>query len=406
MAPMDSGPPRCGPGFPLRVEVRCESREGIEEIIVVPLGQTALDSQMTVEQLLKFVQQRVQRVNAEDLEALHLDSGIGGRFFPEDLVEQVLQKGDVLYARPEQFLAAARQPSVHSPPSLQRKGSVGVSGGGKGKGRGGGSSNVPRPPQRPPPAFAVAAAAEAGKAKVPSMHAKAAEEEDYDDKLADYEEEAPGQHAGPPGPAEDDMSDLEEESQAAPQAAASWMGRKAGNAAVPRRGSVAMSATGGGARHERSRSPMRANSYRNGGSDPDLVGGGSQGDPSRWPPLHKAVYDGDYEQVRRLLASGADVNEILVGSGQRTAIYYAMSFNAYEILELLLSQEGIRVDTKMKAGKVGGHLTPLEMAKRDGPHSETYQLFVKHGHLPVSEDETAASGFHNSLLRPRQPFPR
>ncbi len=53
-------------------------------------------------------------------------------------------------------------------------------------------------------------------------------------------------------------------------------------------------------------------------------------------PLHKAVSDGDIEQVKKLIEDGADINA--QNDLGRTPIYYAIERNHIDLVKLLISK--------------------------------------------------------------------
>lgn len=107
-----------------------------------------------------------------------------------------------------------------------------------------------------------------------------------------------------------------------------------------------------------------------------------EGRAGKWPPLLKAVYDGDLPRVRELLHAGEDVNCTMPGAGQKTPIYYAVRFEHTEIARLLLTIPGIDVHRQMRSGRGGSWTTPIEAAKEGGTTSGIYQVFVDEGLVP------------------------
>lgn len=107
----------------------------------------------------------------------------------------------------------------------------------------------------------------------------------------------------------------------------------------------------------------------NGGSESELKKG-------KWTPFLRAVYDGDYERTRDLMAQGVDVNETMTGAGQKTAIYYSIVFEHVSILQLLLSAPDIDIHRQMRRGRSSVWTTPLDTAKDTGPGHPVYKAFA------------------------------
>jgi ankyrin repeat protein/beta-lactamase regulating signal transducer with metallopeptidase domain len=86
--------------------------------------------------------------------------------------------------------------------------------------------------------------------------------------------------------------------------------------------------------------------------------------------LHKAAADGDLEQVKKLIAQGADINA--KDSQKRTALQYASEKGHAEVARLLISH-GAYVNANF-----AGHRTPLHYAAMTG-NKRTVELLLSKG---------------------------
>ena len=87
--------------------------------------------------------------------------------------------------------------------------------------------------------------------------------------------------------------------------------------------------------------------------------------------IHDAAASGDIEQVKELLASGTDMDE--VDGKQRTALHHAARRGHVAIVELLI-ERGADVNPREA---ISGH-TPLHLAERWG-HEDAAAVLVANG---------------------------
>mmetsp|Transcript_34127 Transcript_34127/g.106182 ORF Transcript_34127/g.106182 Transcript_34127/m.106182 type:complete len:385 (-) Transcript_34127:16-1170(-) len=330
-------------GLPVRVQVRCVASAGDgEEVIVVPLV-LAYTSNWTVADLLQLVRERVQRVPAEDVEELELDCSGGGRLHEEDTLEAVLRDGDVLRSS-----AGVRRSSRMPLASI----TVPEAAAGSRSDAWARRSRLSVSPAAP----ASYAELEAGYARVFGAGLGSEQAEESDESPTPP---APGVHCTRSG-------------QSAGAGCASCTSSHAHTSTSWRRQASSSSGL-------RSRSPPLRTRCT-------LAPGGQDG---KWPPLLRAVYDGDEQMVKDLLRGGADVNCTMTGAGQKTPIYYAIRFDNAGLVQLLLRQPGVDVHRKMRSGRAGSWTTPLEAAREAGPGTGVHRAFVAHGLLPAAADEPA-----------------
>ncbi|CAE8664308.1 unnamed protein product, partial [Polarella glacialis] len=373
-----------------RIQVRCVSRAGFEESLVVPL-----QSLQTVGDLLQLVRQRVRRVPAADVAELELDGPAGGRLYEEDELHSLLNVGDTIRSCPSEGFESPAAPEFPAPPTRTTRHLAG--------------QRVGHRPAWHRPGRSQEHASE-------NYVQQAAEEFDEDGQdlamkiaiVSLREEASEDGSATPPPPGscgvdrEGTFSSIIERgereflgSESAGGATSStrrsiqaWQMPERedvyGSRAPPplpaedprahRRGAplsdayclndddlAAMNAA-------RSRSPRRSVTANNASWTEE---------DSKWPALLKAVYDGDMRRAQELLRRGADVN--CVGSGQRTPIYYAIRFETVDIARMLLRHPDIDLTLEMKAGK--GWCTPLEAVKQTGAGTAIYKVFQEEGML-------------------------
>jgi len=108
------------------------------------------------------------------------------------------------------------------------------------------------------------------------------------------------------------------------------------------------------------------------------------GREEKWPPLLRAVHDGDLQGAKRLLQDGADINCTMSRTGQKTPLYYAVRFVMPDFVRLFLSHPDVDVHREMKSGRGSNRTTPLKAAVEDGPRTSIYKAFVEAGFLPAS----------------------
>jgi len=362
-----------------RVRVRCVSRSGAEEeTLVVPVP-TAPG--WTVGNLLERVRQRARNVPAEDLEELELDAAQGGRFFPEDQLEDVLQDGDLL-------LCTCAQPTRSKLMGLapREPGSWWV------------REQAPEAagPEMGPAAWAQAsrnAELEAGYAQV------FGEEGAGEDECGESDESptppAPGSFPGKGGPGGGSRPSSRAAYAYQAKGAGSRPLARAGAAPGTRRRMPILPASHPGA-SARSRTPTRRPRVRlvpplthlrsaDGvdSRDPEAAASAAvpEGREAKWPPLLRAVYEGDLQATEELLRRGADVNCTMSGAGQKTPIYYAIRFEVPHMVRLLLEHPDLDVHREMRSGRGGSWTTPLQAAREAGPSSGVYQAFAEAGLL-------------------------
>lgn len=374
-----------------RVRVRCVSRTGDdEETLLVPVAGA---SSWTVASLLQRVRERVRHVPKEDLQELELD-GSGGRLHLDDHLEEVLKDGDLLVctvsrtSRPVRLVPAA-----------------GSGGHAYGDARAGGYGRLHLWPAPRPQGNNGNADLEAGYARVFGSEAGPG----HDDG-GDEDEEESDESPTPPAPG---MYGVAVGSRPSPRSTYGlargpgyvipgiWRTRQQqalGGAVAgattpappappaPPASPTVPAALGRG----RSRSPMARRTHCE-MAPPTTTWSAIEKDgrESKWPPLLRAVYDGDLETAEELLRQGADVNCTMPGAGQKTPIYYAVRFEVPELVRLLLNHPDVDVHREMRLGRGGSWTTPLEAAREAGPTSGVYQAFVEHGLLEGKAVEAA-----------------
>lgn len=96
----------------------------------------------------------------------------------------------------------------------------------------------------------------------------------------------------------------------------------------------------------------------------------SYNNPYSWTPLMHAVTDNDLQQVRKLLQSGADVDDY--NNNKTTALHMAVAKGHKKIVQLLLA-EGANIEATNRYG-----LTPIFFAI-DKENLPMLELLIKHG---------------------------